>query len=127
MIAYQTVGTNDIKKAAAFFDALLGEMGATRHMDEEDFIVWATAPDAPGFCVIKPYNQKEATIGNGSMTAFAAKDPQMVDKMHARALELGAKDEGAAGPRGEGAFYAGYFRDLDGNKFNFFCVPEQNT
>ena len=125
MIAYQTVGTNDIKKAAAFFDALLGEMGASRIMEDDDFIVWATAPDAPGFCVIKPYDKNKATVGNGSMTAFAAQNPQMVDKLHARALALGATDEGAAGPRGNGEFYAGYFRDLDGNKFNFFCMPEQ--
>jgi predicted lactoylglutathione lyase len=39
--------------------------------------------------------------------------------MHQKALELGGTDEGAPGPRGPG-FYIGYFRDLDGNKLNFF-------
>jgi predicted lactoylglutathione lyase len=45
------------------------------------------------------------------------------DALHSKALALGAKDEGAAGPRGDGSFYCGYFRDLDGNKFNAFCMP----
>jgi len=71
--------------------------------------------------VALPYDGKPATIGNGCMVALVVDSTAKVDALHARALALGASDEGAPGPRGEG-FYAGYFRDLDGNKLNFFCM-----
>ena len=55
------------------------------------------------------------------MVAIVVDSKEKVDRLYRKALELGAKDEGPAGPRGEG-FYAGYFRDLDGNKLNAFCM-----
>ena len=120
MIGYITVGTNDMKKAAAFYDALLGEMGAKRTMDEDTFIVWAN--DGTAFSITKPFNQEAATVGNGVMVAFAAPDRETVDRLYAKAMELGATDEGKPGQRGgeDSSFYAAYFRDLDGNKLNFF-------
>ncbi len=124
MIGYQTVGTNKLDEAVAFYGALLGKLGAKITMEEaEKFVYWSQAPDKPGFCVHVPFDGKKATIGNGSMTAFAVETPGMVDEMYALAMKLGASDEGPAGARG-GGFYAGFCRDLDGNKFNFFCVTE---
>jgi len=121
MIGYTTLGTNDIARAARFYDALLAELGAKRAMEMESFIAWAAAPAAPMLAVIKPYDKKPATVGNGVMVALAASSKAQVDKIHRKALELGGKDEGAPGPRGDG-FYAGYFRDLDGNKLNAFFM-----
>ncbi len=121
MIGYVTLGTNDIEKAAAFYDALLGELGAKRMMEGETFIAWSAGMDKPGIGLIKPFNGEPATVGNGVMVAIACDKPETVDRLHKKALELGGKDEGAAGPRGE-TFYAGYFRDPDGNKLNLFCM-----
>jgi predicted lactoylglutathione lyase len=121
MIGYVTLGTNDIARAARFYDALLADLGAKRAMEMETFIAWATGPGAPMLSVIKPYDKKAATVGNGVMVALAASSKAQVDALHRRALELGAKDEGAPGPRGDG-FYAAYFRDLDGNKLNAFYI-----
>ena len=121
MIGYTTVGTNDIKKAAKFYDALLAEFGAKRTMENERFIAWGTGPDQPMISVIKPFDGKPATVGNGVMVALAAKNKAQVDAIHKKALSLGGKDEGAPGDRG-GGFYAAYFRDLDGNKMNAFCM-----
>ena len=121
MIGYVTLGTNDMKRAAAFYDALLAEVGAKRFMESERFIAWAVSPALPGLGVCHPYDGKAASVGNGVMVALAVNAKDKVDRIHARALALGAKDEGAAGPRGEG-FYAGYFRDPDGNKLNVFCM-----
>jgi predicted lactoylglutathione lyase len=121
MIGYTTVGTNDIKKAAKFYDALLGEFGAKRLMESDRFIAWGTAQDQPMVSVIKPFDGKPATVGNGVMVALAAKNKAQVDAIHKKALSLGGKDEGAPGDRG-GGFYAAYFRDLDGNKMNAFCM-----
>jgi len=121
MIGYTTLGTNDIARAARFYDALLAELGAKRAMEMESFIAWSTAPEGAMLAVIKPYDKKPATVGNGVMVALATSSKAQVDKIHRKALELGGKDEGAPGPRGDG-FYAGYFRDLDGNKLNAFFM-----
>jgi predicted lactoylglutathione lyase len=121
MIGYVTLGTNDLPRAARFYDALLSEFGAKRAMEMETFIAWATAPGSPMVSVIKPFDKKAATVGNGVMVALAASSKAQVDSIHRKALELGAKDEGAPGPRGDG-FYAAYFRDLDGNKLNAFFI-----
>ncbi len=121
MIGYVTLGTNDLPRAAKFYDALLGEMGAKRFMETEQFIAWSVSPTQPGIGLSKPFDGKPATVGNGCMTALVVDSTDKVDHLYAKALELGATDEGPAGPRGEG-FYAGYFRDLDGNKLNVFCM-----
>ena len=71
--------------------------------------------------MITPYDGKPATVGNGTMVAIVVDSPDKVHALHAKALELGGANEGDPGPRG-GSFYAGYFRDLDGNKLNAFCM-----
>ena len=123
MIGYVTLGTNDIEKAAGFYDALLGSIGAKRVMEGDSFIAWATNASSPAVSVIRPFDGKKATVGNGVMVAIAFDAPEKVDAFHAKALELGGKDEGAPGKR-FGNFYAGYFRDLDGNKLNGFCISK---
>lgn len=119
MIGYVTLGSNDLERAGAFYDALLGEIGAQRFMSEDRIIVWAVAPDAPMLSVTRPFDGQPATVGNGTMVALAPGSRERVDALYQRAIALGAQDEGAPGERMPG-FYAGYFRDLDGNKLNFF-------
>ena len=121
MVGYVTLGTNDLARGARFYDALLAELGAKRAMDYETFIAWSTGPGAPMLAIIKPFDKQAATVGNGVMVALAANSNAQVDALHAKALALGGKDEGKPGPRGDG-FYAGYFRDLDGNKLNAFFM-----
>jgi predicted lactoylglutathione lyase len=120
MIGYVTLGTNDIERAAAFYDQLLAVIGASRTMQSDRFIAWATSRATPALSLVKPYDGNEATVGNGVMIALVVRDRDQVDALHAKALELGGTDEGAPGPRGTSGFYAGYFRDLDGNKLNAF-------
>ena len=119
MIGYVTLGTNKFDDAAKFYDELLGSIGAGRFMESDNFIAWATDPGSPAISLIKPYDGKEATVGNGVMVAINVDSKDKVDALHAKAMELGGADEGAPGPRMDN-FYAGYFRDLDGNKLNAF-------
>ena len=121
MIGYVTLGTNDVAKAAEFYDGLLGTIGAKRFMESEKFIAWTVSPTTPALSITRPYDGNPATVGNGVMVALVVDSTDKVDALHARALELGGIDEGAPGPRGEG-FYAAYFRDLDGNKLNAFFM-----
>ncbi len=121
MIGYITLGTNDLPRAAAFYDALLAEIGVTRLMDLGSGIGWGVSMDKPMLAIMKPHNGQPATVGNGVMAALVVDSKDKVDRVYQKAIALGAKDEGPNGPRGEG-FYAGYFRDLDGNKLNVFCM-----
>ena len=121
MIGYVTLGTNQMERAAAFYDALLGEIGAGRFMESERFIAWAVAPDKPSLGLCVPYDGKAASVGNGTMIALTVDSNDKVDAVYRKALELGATDEGPPGPRGLSGFYAAYFRDLDGNKLNCYC------
>ncbi|WP_374284078.1 VOC family protein [Novosphingobium sp.] len=121
MIGYVTVGTNDLPRAATFYDALAAEMGTVRMMDFDTFIAWGTPGGAAGIAATKPFDGQPATVGNGVMVALEARDKEQVDRLYAIALANGGSDEGAPGPRGEG-FYAAYFRDPDGNKLNAFVM-----
>lgn len=125
MIGYVTLGTDDIPRAAAFYDKLLELFGAKRFMQSDRFVAWGVAPDKPMLGVIRPFDGKLASVGNGVMVALVVDSPAKVQAVHARALELGGKDEGAVGPRGDSGFYAGYFRDLDGNKLDVFCMTSK--
>lgn len=123
MIGYVTLGTNRYDEAAKFYDELLAIIGAGRMMESDTFIAWTTGAKSPAISILRPYDGKDATVGNGVMVAIAADSPDIVNALHAKAIELGGADEGAPGSRGNN-FYAGYFRDLDGNKLNAFCMSK---
>jgi predicted lactoylglutathione lyase len=120
MIGYVTLGTNDLAKAARFYDALAKELGASRMMENDKFIAWG-GHDGPGIGLTKPFDGKTATVGNGVMVALRAKDKAQVDRIYQCAIDNGGSCEGKPGQRWEG-FYAAYFRDLDGNKLNAFVM-----
>jgi catechol 2,3-dioxygenase-like lactoylglutathione lyase family enzyme len=119
MIGYVTLGTNDMGRAARYYDDLLSVVGAKRVLETEKFIAWGNDPTTPMLFVIKPADGNKATVGNGVMVALAAKSKAEVDSLYNKAISLGSKCEGPAGPRGDD-FYAGYFRDADGNKLCAF-------
>ena len=121
MIGYITLGTNNLAQAGAYYDELLAELGAKRVMTDVRMLGWGTAPDKTMFSVITPFDEEDATIGNGVMIALNVETPENVDKFYAKAIELGSADEGHPHDRGSSmGFYGGYFRDLDGNKLNAF-------
>jgi catechol 2,3-dioxygenase-like lactoylglutathione lyase family enzyme len=120
MIGYVTLGTNDLPRAAAFYDAIGAELGVRRFLERDTFVTWGK-PGGVGIMITKPYDGKAASVGNGVMVAFAARDKAHVDRIHQLAISLGARDEGPPGPRG-GGFYGAYFRDPDGNKLNAFVI-----
>lgn len=119
MIGYVLLGTNDLPRATAFYDKLFALLGAKRIWENERLVAWGASLASPSVGVVTPYDGGPATVGNGTMVALAVDSRETVDKLHARAMELGATDEGQPGQRFEG-FYAAYFRDTDGNKLNFF-------
>ncbi len=122
MIGYVTLGTNDIGKATAFYDELLAVVGIGRFMESDHFVAWAKSPDTPALSVIRPHDQKPATVGNGVMVSLQMDNTEQVDHIHAKALSLGGEDEGAPDIRNGGILYIAYFRDLDDNKLAAYTM-----
>jgi catechol 2,3-dioxygenase-like lactoylglutathione lyase family enzyme len=120
MIGYVTIGTNDFEKSKAFYDGVLAELGGKRTMASDRMQGYGNGQSPVMLAICKPHDEKPATHGNGTMISLAAPSHDVIKKVHAKALALGAKDEGAPGPRGTSGFYAGYFRDPDGNKLCVF-------
>lgn len=128
MIGYITIGTNDLPRAVTYYDALFGSISVGRFMEVANyFVAWSPSPDAPAVSVTIPFNKEPATVGNGVMVALIMESPEKVDAFYKKALELGGTDEGMPGFRPEEnnkGYYGAYFRDLDGNKLNAFCMVE---
>ena len=114
-VSYFTVGSNNLDAAKAFYDALLGSIGMTGVVDPARGGRLYSGKGMGLFGVLPPYDGGAACIGNGNMGGFKFDTNEEVDAFHAKAMELGATDEGAPGERMPRAYFA-YFRDLDGNK-----------
>ncbi|MBN3786556.1 VOC family protein [Burkholderia sp. Ac-20353] len=125
VFTHVTVGTNDLDKARSFYDDILGKIGLKRVADLGDNgSIWGNG--APSFFVLKPANGQPATVGNGVTVSFEAPDRASIHAFYDAALAAGAKDEGAAGPRGWAPHaYAAYVRDLDGTKLAVYCFKPE--
>lgn len=121
MLGYVTLGTNDLERAAKFYDAIAAELGTSRMMEWPGAIAWGTPGGGAGIGLTKPFNGEAATVGNGVMAALEASSKEQIHRLHEIALANGGTCEGPPGPRGD-SFYAAYFRDPDGNKLNAFMM-----
>ncbi|MGI9328227.1 MAG: VOC family protein [Pseudomonadales bacterium] len=118
MLGYTTIGVNDMARAEAFYGALLGEIGGSQLMGMDRIKFYGTGQGAMlAICI--PYNEEAQNCGNGNMVGIDAGSRPVVDKLYAKAIELGATDEGEPGERNP-VFYGAYVRDLDGNKLCFY-------
>ncbi len=119
MIGYTTIGVSDMDRAEAFYGALLGEIGAEQLFGMDRIKFYGTSMDAAMLAICIPYDEQPPNCGNGNMIAIPGGSREGVDKLYAKAMELGASDEGEPGERMP-TFYGGYVRDPDGNKLCFF-------
>lgn len=117
---YLTLGTNDLARAARFYDAALAPLGLVRRASEPTEVGYGLPSDRRTRLWINlPYDGKAATVGNGSMPALVAPSQAAVEAFHKAALAHGGTDEGAPGLRPYGpVFFAAYVRDPDGNKLS---------
>ena len=123
MIGYTMVGTSDLQRALTFYDPLFAEMGLDQCWRDRFSASWGKKDDDayPRFFVCLPFDDKPASVGNGTMTAFLLPGPKPIDRLYAIALQKGGRDEGKPGPRPQYGkrFYGAYVRDPDGNKLAF--------
>jgi catechol 2,3-dioxygenase-like lactoylglutathione lyase family enzyme len=120
MIAYSTLGTNDMDRSIAFYDAVFAALGGKRELTTATWTRYGRDGERAKVCLAAPFNRQRATSGNGTMLAFEARDRAAVDAFHATALVHGGTDEGAPGVR-EDTHYVAYARDPDGNKLCAFA------
>ena len=125
MLKSACLGTNDLTRAARFYDAVLAPLALVRIFETETEVGFGPDGGAPCLYVVKPYDGRPATWGNGTQMIFKAMSPEAVDAFHAAALGEGGLDEGAPGPRDYApGYYGAYCRDPDGNKLHAAYQPE---
>lgn len=120
MLGYVTLGVSDMAKAKAFYAPLLADMGATQLLDMGRICFFGKNMSEPMLAICTPYNEQPADPGNGNMVALSPGSKEAVDRMHEKALSLGATTDGDPGQRIDGQFYGGYVHDADGNKLAFY-------
>lgn len=124
MLSGVCLGTNDLRKAGAFYDAVLATIGWTRLLEGEAEIGYGPADGSPSLFVVVPFNEKTATAGNGTQVILRAETVAAVDRFHATAIAQGGTDEGPPGPRAYSpGYYGAYCRDLDRNKLHAQFIP----
>jgi catechol 2,3-dioxygenase-like lactoylglutathione lyase family enzyme len=128
ILSHITLGVSDIPRATAFYDAVLGELGIARGKSGDGFAGWGS-PHESGFFITRPLNGQAASVGNGVSVSFLAPSRDAVDRFHAKAMALGATDEGKPGirPHYHANYYAAYLRDPDGNKIAAVCHDAVTT
>jgi len=119
MLGYVTIGVSDMAKAQEFYGALFAEVGGKEMFGMDRIKFYGTGPDATMVAICIPFNEDEASCGNGNMIAISGGDPAGVDALYAKAIELGATDDGEPGQRMP-FFYGAYVRDADNNKICFY-------
>lgn len=131
MLSYVTIGANDIPRSERFYTAVLVPLGYER-TGQKDAAIY-TLPDGPdrfngpgAVYVVKPFDGREATVGNGSMIAFRVPTHAQLRAVHSAGVAAGGTDEGAPGFRAQYSknFFVGYLRDPVGNKLALFCTAE---
>lgn len=126
MISHVFIGITDFDRALAFYSKVLATLGLVLKFSEPEkpWAGWVSPTAArPLFLIGKPFNQEEATAGNGQMVALLAPTRAAVDQCYAAALAQGAQCEGPPGLRAHyhADYYGAYFRDADGNKIGVCC------
>ena len=124
ILHHASVGTTDMERARAFYDAVLTPLGARRVMDVEHFAS-AWGKQWPEFWVGLPHDQGAPSAGNGAHFAFVAPDQEAVRAFHAAGLANGGTDDGAPGPRPMYGpdYYGAFLLDPDGNKIEAAIIP----
>jgi catechol 2,3-dioxygenase-like lactoylglutathione lyase family enzyme len=122
MFSHVTIGTHDLERATAFYDATLAPLGIERVSKKyPDWSAWQRRGEEAIFWVGRPFNRLPASSGNGTMVAFKAQSRAAVDAAYAAALKVGGMDDGPPGfrPNFGPDYYGAYIRDPDGNKIHF--------
>lgn len=126
MFSHATLGTNDFGRAMAFWTPVMAALGHSLRFRDESrpWAGWEPAGGGrPLFIVTAPFDGQAATVGNGSMIAFACATRAGVHAAYAAGLAAGGRCDGppALRPDYHADYFGAYLRDPDGNKIAFAC------
>ena len=123
-VDYIMIGTNDLARARAFYDAVFAQIGGELDVEYPGFTFCYRFRNGTRAWVAGPNNKQPAVSGNGNMPGFRCGSEAEVIAAHGAALAHGGTSEGDPGPRPMYGpeFYGAYVRDLDGNKMSFICT-----
>jgi catechol 2,3-dioxygenase-like lactoylglutathione lyase family enzyme len=126
ILSHVSVGTNNYEEAKAFYKAVLEAVGFRIVEDMPQYKCVSFGKKFPEFWVGQPANGEPATPGNGVHISFLLDSNASVDTFYAKAMELGATDNGAPGPREHYSkgYYAAFIIDKDGNKIEAMYLNE---
>jgi catechol 2,3-dioxygenase-like lactoylglutathione lyase family enzyme len=122
MFSHIMIGTNDLDRAKAFYDALLGTLGVPPGTVDRHRVFYRTSTGVLG--VSLPIDGQPATFANGGTIGFACSSGEQADAWHAAGVAAGGTSiEDPPGVRegGFGKLYLAYLRDPDGNKLCGLC------
>jgi catechol 2,3-dioxygenase-like lactoylglutathione lyase family enzyme len=127
MFSHVTIGSSDLERSGAFYDAVMKTLGHERFYSGDHIVGYGT-PTGDQTFVMHPFDGSPASVGNGTHIAFVAGERVAVDAFHAAALANGGSDEGAPGlrPQYHENYYGAYVRDPDGNKLQAVCHRSQD-
>jgi len=127
MIHHVSLGTNDVKRARAFYDLVLGVLGLRLLQEDDKSLDYGVATIM--FSLETPVDGKAASAGNGIHVAFVAQGPDMVDEFYRMAVANGGSDDGTPGLRPEynRNYYGAFVRDPDGNKIEAVTHSARRT
>mgnify|MGYP000608721447 CR=1 FL=1 len=116
-------GTDDLEKSGVFYDKVFKTIGVVRHQTTQNEVGYGKNGEDECFWIIKPFNEKNATHGNGTQMIITAETKEQVDLFYKTAINSGGLDEGGPGLRDHTPnYYGAYIRDLDGNKIHIYTI-----
>ena len=117
MFSHIMIGTNDLEKAKAFYDAVFAALDVGPGFVDRHRVFYRTPTGV--FCVTKPIDGKPATSANGGTIGFACTSAEQANRWHAAGVAHGGtaiEDPPGVREGGTGKLYLAYLRDPDGNK-----------
>ncbi|QZH75396.1 MAG: VOC family protein [Erythrobacter sp.] len=121
MLNHVFLGTNDVDKSRAFYNATMGAIGVAPVGEYPHLTIYANQDGA--VAVGKPANGEAANPSNGATLGLKAANYAEVDAWHAAGVANGGTCDGPPGirPNSPGQMYGAYLRDPDGNKVCAFA------
>jgi catechol 2,3-dioxygenase-like lactoylglutathione lyase family enzyme len=122
MLNHVMLGSNDIERSKAFYDAVLGVLGAgqpLRSVAASGHVRLFYRHNGSTFGLSEPINNEPATSANGATIGFKCDSAEQVKAFHDVAVAHGGvsiEDPPGLRAGAMGALHLAYVRDPDGNK-----------
>ena len=122
MLNHTMIGSNDIQRTKAFYDAVLSVLGAgpaMEHVNDTGQTRLFYIHDGSTFGISEPITGGPATVANGATIGFICNSPEQLQEFHDVAIANGgttSEDPPGVREGSMGTMHLCYFLDPDGHK-----------